>query len=80
VKLTVACWLPGVALTFVGGLGATGSGFGVTVFDETAWLVPRLFVAVIVKVYGTPFVSPLMSTGLPVIPGVCWPPGLLVTV
>jgi hypothetical protein len=64
VKLTVACPLPPVALTFVGALGV--------VAGVTELLVPEIkpapiaFVAVIVNVYAVPFVNPVTVIGLPV--------------
>ncbi|HET7549055.1 MAG TPA: hypothetical protein VFJ86_14890 [Usitatibacter sp.] len=57
VKVTVAWALPAVAVPIV---GAPGTVAGVTLFDAAdAGPVPTAFVAVTVKVYAVPFVSPL---------------------
>ena len=54
---TVACVLPAVAVTPVGAPGAVA---GVTAVEgEDALLVPRLLVAVTVKVYAVPLASPV---------------------
>jgi hypothetical protein len=48
-------------------VGASGTVTGVTEFDAAdAEPVPTLFVAVTVKVYAVPFVSPVTVMGLPV--------------
>ena len=77
-QLTVACPLPGVALTVV---GAPGTGNGVTgseAFD--AGLVPTLLVAVTVNVYGVLLVSVgTMHVSEPLVEQVA-PPGDAVTV
>ena len=58
VKLTLACRLPGVAVTAV---GAPGTVRGVTLFDELdGALEPAAFVATTVKVYAVPLVSPVI--------------------
>ena len=57
VQLTVADALPRLAVTPV---GASGTATGVTAFDDAdAGPVPALLVAVTVKVYGVPLVSPV---------------------
>lgn len=59
-KVTVAWWLPAVALTEVGGSGVVN---GVTLFDSAeAAPVPAAFVARTLKVYAVPFASP--GTGI----------------
>jgi hypothetical protein len=64
VKLTVACPLPPVALTFVGALGVVA---GVTeLLVPEIKPVPIAFVAVTVNVYVVPFVRPVTVIGLPV--------------
>ena len=70
VKVTVACELPPVAVPTV---GAPGTVLGVTEFEaDEAVLVPALLVAVMVKVYAVPLVSPVTVIGedapVPVIP------------
>ena len=58
------CAFPAVAATAV---GAPGTVAGVTEFDaDDDRLVPTPFVAVIVKEYVSPFVSPVTVIGLPV--------------
>jgi hypothetical protein len=71
-KDTIACVLPGVADTEV---GASGTVAGVTGEDakESAEL-PTLFVATTVKVYGVPFVRPVIVIGED--PDAVRPPGL----
>ena len=77
VKLTVALLFPAVAVPMA---GAPGTVAGVRLLDAAeAALVPALLVAVTVKVYGVPFVSPLTVIGLLAPEAVC-PPGLAVTV
>ena len=62
-KLTVACVLPATALALV---GAPGTVAGVTALDGAlAGPEPTLLVAVTVKVYVVPLVSPVIVTGLP---------------
>jgi hypothetical protein len=76
VKLTVALLLPAVAMLIV---GAPGTVAGVTLLDATDTApVPTPFVAVTVKVYGVPLLSPLTVRGLAP-PDAVWPPGLEVT-
>jgi hypothetical protein len=77
VKLTVAMPFPAVAVPMV---GAPDTVSGVTLLEfADAAPVPTLLVAVTVKVYGVPFVSPLTVRGLPV-PVMVFAPGLEVTV
>jgi len=58
------CAFPGVADRDAGALGMVGT---VTEFDAVDdALVPATFVAVIVKVYAAPAVSPVTVIGLPV--------------
>ncbi|GKS13454.1 hypothetical protein YDYSY3_44540 [Paenibacillus chitinolyticus] len=80
-KLTVACPLPAVAVTFVGALGTLIGATGVTLPDaaDTAEL-PALFFATTVNVYAVPFVNPVTMTGLAVVLVPLNPPGLDVTV
>jgi len=61
VKLIVACETPAVALTEIGALG-TVAGVTELLVPETV-LVPIAFVAVTVKVYEVPFVSPVTVIG-----------------
>jgi hypothetical protein len=77
VKLTVALPLAVVAAPIV---GAPGEVAAVTLL-EAAELgpVPTLLVAVTVKMYVVPFVSPLTVRGLLAPDAVC-PPGMAVTV
>ena len=68
---------PARAETAVGGLGTVA---GVTLAEgDDAAPVPTAFVAVTVKVYGVPFVSPVTVMGLPV-PVAVIPLGFEVTV
>jgi len=77
VKLTVALLFPAVAVPVV---GAPGIVAGVTLLEAAEALpVPTLLVAVTVKVYDVPFVSPLTAMGL-VAPVAVNPPGLDMTV
>ena len=77
VKLTVALLFPAVAVPIV---GAPGTVAGVTLLEAAEALpVPTLLVAVTVKVYDVPFVSPLTAMGL-VAPVAVNPPGLDMTV
>jgi hypothetical protein len=63
VKLTVALLFPAVAVPIV---GAPGTVAGVTLLEAAeAAPVPTPFVAVTVKVYAVPLVSPLTVRGLP---------------
>ena len=63
VKLTVALAFPAIAVPIV---GAPGTVAGMTLLEAAdAAPVPAPLVAVTVKVYGVPFVSPLTVTGLP---------------
>ena len=80
VKLTVACALPAVAVTPVGAPGTVAGAAGVTLFDGLDALpVPTEFVAVTLKVYAVPLVSPVTVIGLePPVPVMF--PGLDVTV
>ena len=56
---TLACALPAVAVPMT---GAPGTPVGVTLFDAAeAGLVPIPLVAVTVKVYAVPLVSPVMT-------------------
>ena len=79
-KLTLACVLPGVAVTPVGGPGIVA---GVTLFDAAEGaLEPAPFVATTVKVYAVPFVSPVTTCVVKVLPALLSTPpaGLEVTV
>ena len=77
VNVTVACVFPGAADTPV---GAPGTVAGVTLLDgPDASPVPFALVAVTVKVYGVPFVSPVTVSELPGPVAVKFP-GLEVTV
>lgn len=77
VKVTVTCALPRAAVPIV---GAPGTVEGVTAFEALdAGLVPALLVAVTVKVYAVPLVSPVTLSGL-VAPLAVRPPGAEVTV
>jgi hypothetical protein len=77
VKLTVAVPFPAAAVPMV---GAPGTVAGVTLLEAAdAPPVPTLLVAVTVKAYGVPFVSPLTVSG-PLAPLAVTPPGLDVTV
>ena len=71
---TVSNMLPGVSETMVGAPGRVAGVAGADASD--AGPVPTALVAVTVKVYAVPLVSPVM---LQVVPGVA-PPGLAVTV
>src|SRR5690242_14875590 len=74
---TVAWASPAVAEPIV---GAPGAAAGVTEFEALdAAPSPTEFVAVTVKVYATPFVSPVTTIGLDE-PVCVMPPGLEVTV
>jgi len=76
VKLTVALLLPAVAVPMV---GVPGTVAGVALLEAADGApVPTLLVAVTVKVYAVPLVSPLTARG-PVAPVVFNPPGLDVT-
>src|SRR3954451_5324091 len=56
VQFTIACALPGVAVTPV---GAPGGAAGVTAAEEVEGaLLPTAFVATTVKVYGVPLARP----------------------
>ena len=78
VKVTTALPLPPVAKTPVGAPGAMAA--GVTADDALeAVLVPTELVAVTVKVYAVPFVSPVTVIGDDV-PVAVMPPGEEVTV
>ena len=75
-KLTVALLLPAVAVPMV---GVPGTVAGVALLEAADGApVPTLLVAVTVKVYAVPLVSPLTARG-PVAPVVFNPPGLDVT-
>jgi hypothetical protein len=77
VKLTIALLLPAVAVPMV---GAPGTVAGVTLLEAAeAAPVPTPLVAVTVKVYGVPLLSPLTVRGLPA-PLPVTPPGVDVTV
>jgi hypothetical protein len=77
VKLTVALLFPEVAVPIA---GAPGTEAGVTLLEAAEALpIPTLLVAVTVKVYDVPFVSPLTAMGL-VAPVAVNPPGLDMTV
>jgi hypothetical protein len=77
VNATIACALPAVAVPIV---GAPGPVEGVTEFEATlAGLIPLAFVAITVKVYAVPLVSPVTIIGLAE-PVPVKPPGLEVTV
>jgi hypothetical protein len=77
IKLTVACVLPGVAVTPV---GASGNAAGITLLEAAdAGPGPTALVAVTVKVYDVPFVRPDTVIGLAVpVPVIL--PGVEVTV
>ncbi len=77
-KLTVACPCPAVAETLVGAPGTVA--LGVTLLEAVEALeVPTELVAVTVKVYAVPFVSPVTVNGEPA-PLTAIFPGLEVTV
>ena len=77
VKLTIALAFPPAAVPIV---GATGSPVGVTGFDAADGSpVPAMLLAVTVKVYVLPLVSPVTVIGLAVDVAV-FPSGLEVTV
>jgi hypothetical protein len=62
VNATIVCALPAVAVPIV---GAPGTDEGVTEFDAVlAGLFPLAFVAITVKVYAVPLVSPVTVMGL----------------
>ena len=64
VKLTVACPWPAAAETLVGAPGTVAGTSGVTLLEAVEALeVPTEFVAVTVKVYAVPFVSPVTVNG-----------------
>ena len=63
VKVTVACPLPYVAVPMVGAPGTPAGTTELLVPDGV--LVPTEFVAVTVKVYVWPFVSPVTTIGEP---------------
>ena len=66
VNVTLACVLPAVAVAPV---GAPGRVAGVTLFDgRDAALEPTAFVAITVKVYAVPFVRPVMTCDVVVLP------------
>ena len=66
-KLTVICAFPGTPTTLVGALGTVAGAVGVTVAEAAdAGPLPTEFVAYAVQVYGSPFVSPITTIGLPV--------------
>ena len=66
VKLTLAVVLPGVAVTDVGEPGTVA---GVTEFDGAdAALDPAIFIATTVKVYAVPFVRPVITCVVDVLP------------
>jgi hypothetical protein len=76
VNVTAAWAFPAVAVPIV---GVPGTPAGVTLFDGAdAGPVPAEFVAVTVKVYAVPLVSPVTGRGLDV-PADEKPPGLDVT-
>src|SRR4051794_26632206 len=78
-KVTVACALPALALTPV---GAPGTAAGVTAFEGLdAAPVPAALVAFTVNVYETPFVRPVTTCEVPVLPALLSTPptGLDVT-
>jgi hypothetical protein len=66
VKLTLACVLPAVAVAAV---GAPGTVAGVTLFDGVEGrLEPAAFVATTVNVYAVPFVRPVTTCVVAVVP------------
>ena len=66
VKLTLACALPAVAVAAVGGPGTDA---GVTELDAAdGRLGPAIFVATTVKVYAVPFVRPVTTCVVEVLP------------
>jgi hypothetical protein len=73
---TEAWALPAVALTPVGAPGTPGGVAGVTAFEGALGvLVPAQFVAVTVKVYETPLVSPVtVALVAPEVVEAVWPP------
>jgi hypothetical protein len=76
-KATDACPLPGVAVPMV---GVPGTVAAVTEFEDAeAALVPTALVAVTVKVYAVPLVSPVTMMGEDA-PVAVMPPGDEVTV
>jgi hypothetical protein len=65
-KVTLAWALPGVAVTAV---GAPGTVAGVTLFEgDDCALDPTAFVATTLKVYAVPFVSPVITCVVFVVP------------
>ena len=80
VNITVAWAFPAVAVPIVGTPGTVDDAVGVTEFEAAlAELFPMAFVAVTVKVYAVPLVSPVTVIGL-VVPVPKILPGLEVTV
>jgi hypothetical protein len=80
VKLTVALAFPAVAVPIVGTPGTVGPLAGVTLLEAVDdRLGPTPLLAVTVKVYAVPLVSPLTVIGL-LAPVAVTPPGLDVTV
>jgi hypothetical protein len=65
-KFTVACWSPATAVLMVGAPGIV-AGITALLLPE-AGPVPMAFVAVTLKVYEVPFVSPVMEWVRPVVP------------
>jgi hypothetical protein len=77
VKLTIAWAVPATAVTPVGAAGAPN---GITAVDgDDDWLDPMKLIAVTVKVYAMPLVSPVTVIG-PAVPVALMLPGLVVTV
>ena len=80
VKVTLACALPPVAVTAV---GDPGTDAGVTLFDAVdGALEPAAFVATTVNVYGVPFVRPVTTCVVVVLPALLSTPpaGFAITV
>jgi hypothetical protein len=82
VQVTVACPTPAVADPIVGAPGAPAEVLGVTELEAAEdGPVPTALVAVTVKVYAVPLVSPLTAVEVAVAPAVAViPPGEEVTV
>lgn len=79
-NVTTACAFPATAVTLAGAPGTPGPATGVTLRDALEVPpVPAAFVALTVKVYGVPLVSPVTVIGLDG-PVAVMPPGLEVTV
>ena len=79
-NVTVACMLPAIAAAPV---GASGTVFGMTAFDKPEKpLAPAALTATTVNWYDVPFVSPVTTCVVPVVPALLSvpPPGIEKTV